>query len=111
MSTLGSAFSGPLVADTGRRDGATQADRRFPIDAMVTPLNREREHGSMDRGGPLMLVPEHAHTTVRRHGAYAADRSEALLCVVQMDTSVALSAIPILHPEQALLVSLGQVAG
>jgi hypothetical protein len=58
-----------------------------------------------------MLVPEHAHTTVRRHGVYAADRSETLLCVVQMDTSVALSAIPILHPEQALLVSLGQVAG
>ena len=41
---------------------------------------------------------EHPDVALLLHGVYATDRSEALLCVVQMDTSVALPGTPIRLP-------------
>jgi hypothetical protein len=48
-------------------------------------------------GGDTVRL-EHPDDALLLHGVYATDRSEALLCVVQMDTSVALPGTPIRLP-------------
>ena len=48
-------------------------------------------------GGDTVRL-EHPGEALLLHGVYATDRSEALLCVVQMDTSVAMPGTPIRLP-------------